>query len=139
MQCSTDQVARWEAKQKQERSERYQQVRVQQSYLQKARTRVDKFLQHDGIHSDSFDANVAEKSFGGLYRTYPLRLAAKEKDWHVVRLLLHFGADPLQRDSCGSTAYDCMGRFARAEKSNIPTCLKSSFQDWAPIGSRIRF
>ncbi|CAE7480276.1 KTR3 [Symbiodinium sp. CCMP2592] len=115
LQCSADQVARWEAKQKQEWSEMYQKVRVQQSNLQKARTQVDKFLQHHGIRSDSFDVNVAKKSFGGLYRTYPLHLAAKERDWHMVRLLLHFGADPLQRDSRGSTASDCMGQLARAD------------------------
>ena len=72
----------------------YQKGRVQQSNLQKATTQVDKFLQHHSIHSDSFDVNVAKKSFGGLYRTYPLHLAAKERDWHMVRLLLHFGADP---------------------------------------------
>ena len=37
VQCSADQVARWEAKQKQEWSEMYQKVRVQKSNLQKAR------------------------------------------------------------------------------------------------------
>ena len=93
----------------------YQKGRVQQSNLQKATTQVDKFLQHHSIHSDSFDVNVAKKSFGGLYRTYPLHLAAKERDWHMVRLLLFFGADPAKRDSRGRTPYDYIGPLIRAD------------------------
>ena len=77
------------------------------SQLQKARAQVDEFLQRHGIHSDSYDVNVAKVPFGGLYQTYPLHLAAMERDWHMVRLLLHFGAN--QRDSRGRTPYDCMG------------------------------
>eukprot|EP00439_Symbiodinium_sp_Y106_P031347 s3285_g3.t1 len=84
LQCSADQVARWEAKQKQERSVQYQKGRVQQSQLQEAMAQVDKFLQHHGIHSDSYDVKVAKKLFGGLCRTYPLHLAAKERAWHMV-------------------------------------------------------
>ncbi|CAE7378780.1 hypothetical protein AK812_SmicGene49106 [Symbiodinium microadriaticum] len=104
VQCSADQVARWEAKQKQEWSEMYQKVRVQKSNLQS-----------HGIHSTSFDVNVPKKSFGGLCRTYPLHLAAKERDWHMVRLLLHFGANPMQRDSRGRTPCKCMEQLAQAD------------------------
>ena len=82
---------------------------MQRPQLQKARAQVDKFLQRHGIHSDSYDVNMAKMSFGGLYRTHPLHLAARERDGHMVRLLVHFGADPLKRDSRGRTPYDCMG------------------------------
>ena len=115
VQCSADQLARWEAKQKQEWGEMYQKVRVQQANLQKARTQVDMFLQRHGIHSNSFDVNVPKKSFGGLCRTYPLHLAAKKRDWHMIRLLLHFGANPMQRDSRGRTLFKCMQQFAQAD------------------------
>ena len=79
LQCSMDQVARREAKQKQERSERCQKVRVQQSNRQKARTQVDKFPQHDSNHSDSFDVSVAKKSSGGPVPNLSTSFRSKEE------------------------------------------------------------
>ena len=44
----------------------------------------------------------------------------------MVRLLLHFGADPLQRDSRGITPNDCMGEFCPNRKAQTVTrCLKN--------------
>ena len=68
----------------------YQKVRVQQSNLQKAWTQVDKFLQRHGIRSDSFVST-----------------------WRRRRLVVCAEpiADPLQRDSRGTTPCDCMGQI----------------------------
>ena len=118
-QCSAERLARWKCKQEQERSRRHQQIQVQQSNLQKAKGEVSEFLHRRGIRSDSFDVNVAKKSCWGLCRTYPLHLAAKERDWHMVRLLLFFGADPAQRDSLGRTPYDYMGPLIRADEEGF--------------------
>ncbi|CAE7264988.1 KTR3 [Symbiodinium necroappetens] len=107
---------------KREGREMYKKARVKQSNLQNARAEVHKFLQHHGIYSDSFDANVAKESFCGLYRTYPLHLAAKRETgrrWQTVRLLLHFGANPLQLDSRESTPYYCMGQIARMRAQSL--------------------
>ncbi|CAE7244688.1 unnamed protein product, partial [Symbiodinium sp. KB8] len=97
VQCSAERLAGWQGKKEQERSKRYQQIHLQQSKLQKAKTQVDQFLQNHDIRSDSRDVNVARR------------------DWHMVRLLLFFGADPALRDSRGRTSYDYMGPFSRAE------------------------
>ncbi|CAE7698489.1 unnamed protein product [Symbiodinium sp. CCMP2592] len=115
VQCSAERLAGWKWKQEQERSRRSHQIHIQQSNLQKAKTEVHDFLQGHGIPTDSFDVNVAKKSCFGLCRTYPLHIAAKERDWHMVRLLLFFGADPAQRDSRGRTPYDYMGPLIRAD------------------------
>ena len=115
VQCSAEQLAAWQGKKEEERSQRYQETLLQQSNLQKAKTQVDKFLQNHDIRGNSFDVNVAKKSYWGLCRTYPLHLAAKERDWHMVRLLLFFGADPSLRDSRGRTPYDYVGPCMRAE------------------------
>mmetsp|Transcript_59 Transcript_59/g.103 ORF Transcript_59/g.103 Transcript_59/m.103 type:complete len:145 (-) Transcript_59:81-515(-) len=118
-QCSAERLAGWKCKQEQERSRRHQQIQVQQSNLQKAKSEVSEFLHRRGIRSDSFDVNVAKNSCWGLCRTYPLHLAARERDWHMVRLLLFFGADPAQRDSLGRTPYDFMGPLIRAEEEGF--------------------
>ena len=109
LQCSAERLAGWQGKQEQERSKRHQQIQLQESNLQKARAQVDKFLQNHDIRSDSFDVNVAKKSYWGLCRTYPLHLAARSRDWQMIRLLLFFGADPSQRDSSGRTPCEYMG------------------------------
>ena len=79
VQCSAERLAGWQGKKEQERSKRYQQIHLQQSKLQKAKTQVDQFLQNHDIRSDSRDVNVARRSCWGLCRTFPLHLAAKER------------------------------------------------------------
>jgi len=106
--CTMEQVARSKATRaaKQERTE--QKLRAQQSNVQKAKIQVKEFLQSHKFPFRSFDVNAAKRSTFGLCCTYPLHLAAKERDWHMVRLLLYFGANPLQRDSHGQTVFDYM-------------------------------
>ena len=91
---------------------------MQQSNLQKARTQVDKFLQRPGIHSDSFDVKAAKTSSGGLYRTFPVHLAAKRETgtWFVC------SSTSVQTPCSGTAAEPLLstawGRFARPDKSS---------------------
>lgn len=44
------------------------------------------------------DVNAPKFSCCGLRATYPLQEAAREKRWHMVLLLVYFGADAEQKD-----------------------------------------
>ena len=93
-----------------------------QSWLLKAKFQVDRFMEKHGFRMGS-DVNVPKKTAFGLRRTYPLLMAACDQDWHMVCLLLYFGANPLQRDSSGRTMFSSwkgtksLSRFASSSDS----------------------
>mmetsp|Transcript_36794 Transcript_36794/g.68492 ORF Transcript_36794/g.68492 Transcript_36794/m.68492 type:complete len:207 (+) Transcript_36794:102-722(+) len=70
-----------------------------------AKLSVVQFLNINGFRK--IDTNCPKRVRMGLGVTYPLHVAATQNDHCMVLMLLHFGADPLQKDSWGRTAHCC--------------------------------
>mmetsp|Transcript_8947 Transcript_8947/g.21233 ORF Transcript_8947/g.21233 Transcript_8947/m.21233 type:complete len:152 (+) Transcript_8947:71-526(+) len=79
---------------------------LREKWLQKRRKKVAAFLERHNFQ----DVNtVTYKPYSlGLVRSYPLLLAVKTRDWHMVQLLLFFGADVRQTDRLGRTVFDIL-------------------------------
>ncbi|CAE7558024.1 KTR3 [Symbiodinium natans] len=97
-----------------------------------AKLQVDRFLVKHGFRVND-DVNKPKKTAFGLRCTYPLHTAARSQDWHMVCLLLYFGANPLQRDSRGRTMFTYMEghcvpeevrRFIGQPQSALPDFIK---------------
>ncbi|CAE7578788.1 ugt-48 [Symbiodinium sp. CCMP2592] len=89
-----------------EAMKRQQEVRLrhlERSQLAVSKSEVMDFLKKNGFRSRQHDVslNAPKRTALGLRCTYPLHQAAKMKDWHMVELLLQFGADPAYHDSTG--------------------------------------
>ncbi|CAE7858098.1 ugt-48 [Symbiodinium microadriaticum] len=76
---------------------------LERSQLAAQKSEVMNFLKKHGFRSrlETECLNAPKRTALGLRRTYPLHQAAKMKDWHMVELLLQFGADAACRDSTG--------------------------------------
>eukprot|EP00913_Durusdinium_trenchii_P023511 g22088.t1 len=74
---------------------------------------VGRFLRKNGFR----DINSKKSSFGGLFCTYPLHVAAEQNetwerdaewDQRMVSMLLHLGANPNQKDGRGRSPDECV-------------------------------
>lgn len=99
---------------------------------------VGRFLRKNGFR----DINSKKSSFGGLFCTYPLHVAAEQNDQRMVSMLLHLGANPNQKDGRGRSPDECVKnkkthvevhnvlQQARGErKGSIPLRMKYSHWD----------
>ena len=84
-----------------------------QQRLQQDRERVINWLKYKKF---DLDVNAEKKTGFFLWRSYPILEAARDKDWHMICLLLYFGADPNRRDSRGKTVFDYVNSENLKEK-----------------------
>lgn len=95
-----------------EAKETARQARQCQQLLQRDREMVISWLKQRKF---DLDVNAEKKSFF-CWRSYPILEAARDKDWHMICLLLYFGANPFQRDSRGKTVFDFLSSEVMKEK-----------------------
>ena len=74
------------------------------AFLSEDWKKVQDFLELHNFNRD--DVNAPKFTFMGLMKSYPLHQAAKEQDWPIMYLLIHFGADKQLRDTRGKKAFD---------------------------------
>mmetsp|Transcript_32505 Transcript_32505/g.75131 ORF Transcript_32505/g.75131 Transcript_32505/m.75131 type:complete len:137 (-) Transcript_32505:622-1032(-) len=99
--CTQAEVAEAHAAQERKKLQETSRLKLLNAATLKARGEVDSFLTQHGFDG----VNAGKLTACGLRRTYPLHEAAKRHDWHMICLLLQFGADPLQQDSRGRTFF----------------------------------
>eukprot|EP00437_Effrenium_voratum_P014856 CAMPEP_0181444242 /NCGR_PEP_ID=MMETSP1110-20121109/24964_1 /TAXON_ID=174948 /ORGANISM="Symbiodinium sp., Strain CCMP421" /LENGTH=212 /DNA_ID=CAMNT_0023568235 /DNA_START=18 /DNA_END=656 /DNA_ORIENTATION=+ len=80
-------------------------VQRHRKVMTQAKLKVTYFLLNNGFKR--IDVNCRKRVHLGLAVTYPLHVAAVHNDHDMVKLLLHFGADPYKKDSWGRTACCC--------------------------------
>lgn len=84
-------------------------VQLQRRKQSQTKVRLLKFLENNGFKNNfknSFNINCRRASCFGLWYTYPLHEACKQKNADMVASLTRFGADPWLTDSRGLTAWD---------------------------------
>mmetsp|Transcript_51841 Transcript_51841/g.120941 ORF Transcript_51841/g.120941 Transcript_51841/m.120941 type:complete len:157 (-) Transcript_51841:37-507(-) len=105
--CTAEQVAKSHNLQTMKKAKADNKMRLHRASVLNAKSQVNTFLKKHGFRADG-GVNAAKLSLLGFRCTYPLHQAAQEKDWHMVCLLLYFGANSLQRDSRGRTVFSYM-------------------------------